>query len=79
MAAQRDIARTEGIFAEISSCTALAAARKAVSGGKVSSDEKHCGNILIFYNLYIFVIHGSTCVIYDAIVINLLPTAPTRF
>ncbi len=40
MAAQRDIARTEGIFAEISSCAALAAVRKAISEGKVSSDEK---------------------------------------
>lgn len=39
IAAQRDIARTEGIFAEISSSTALAAVRIALSEGKVSADD----------------------------------------
>lgn len=39
LAAQKDIARTEGIFAEISSSAALAAVRKAISEGRVSMDD----------------------------------------
>lgn len=38
--AHRHLAKTEGIFAEISSCTALAAVKRAVEEGRVSPDEE---------------------------------------
>lgn len=37
--AQRDIAKKEGIFSEISSSTALAAVRKSISEGRIGRDE----------------------------------------
>ena len=39
LAAHRDIAKSEGIFTEVSSSTALAAAKNAISDGKVSKDD----------------------------------------